>query len=599
MPTSASGAETETGTGDSVKLSDSAALGGATGSLASSSVAGSLSDSLGIPLGVDEAQAPEISEKFVDVDVELSLEACSAEVKEVVATAPDAKVECADITAPMDWKSPDDGRSISVHVTRFGEADKPVLFTNPGGPGGVGDALALAVPSSFPDLMSKYQTIAVDVRGAGGSTPLECAPRESEVTDYRTLDGAELDAERAHAAEFAAQCLQANPEILENISTFNTAADHELVRRVLGGEPAAWFGLSAASRLVATHSALFPEAVTSAVIDSGSGLSGPWTETLDEQPRSFQQRFDEQFVPWLARNNEEFGLGDSAEDVDAEIERIREALGDGALAPITPENLDHFLMQSLPVDGALPTAGEMLAALATLADGGPESGREALLEGISSVLVSAPLAADSTGAVNTAIRCNDDPTRRTDEQAYMLGQRAGVAYPLAGYRKVVDPCAHWPVPPATSAVSPSRMTADVLFLHSELDPSVAYSDVVPNHELIEGSRLVSVDNGGNHGVMLGANPCADYAGLSHLMGVAVEVAPQSLCEAKPLPNEDTVFPVGEVLPGEAFPVPATDAQARLQLQRHSAGASFAEAAKDAAARQIRDAAALDATAGIR
>lgn len=581
MPAASAGAESGTG---------------ALASLAGSSVAGSLSDSLGIPLGVDEAKSPQIPDRFVDADVKWSLESCSAEVQHVVANAPDAPVSCADITAPLDWQDPDDGRTITIHVTRYGAEGKPVLFTNPGGPGGVGDALALAVPSSFPELMAKYQTIAVDVRGVGGSTPLECAPPESEVADYRTLAGDELAEEQASVAEFGEKCAQKYPELLENIDTVATATDHELVRRVLGEKPGAWFGLSAASRLVAAHSALYPEAVTSAVIDSGSGLSGPWTDTLDQQPRSFQQRYDEQFVPWLARNNAEYGLGATADEVGAEIEQIRDALGGGKVAPITPEHLDHFLMQSLPVDGALTTAGEMLAALATLADSGPESGREALLEEVAGVLVPAPLASDPIGAVNTAIRCNDDPVRRTDEQAAQLGREAGAAYPLAGYRKAVDPCVRWPVAPATTAVSPSRMTADVLLLHSELDPSVAYSDVLANHGLLKGSRMVSVDNGGNHGVMLGDNHCADYAGLSHLMGVAVEVGPESLCAATPLPQEDKVFPVGEVLPGEEFPVP--DGGAQTMLERRAVGASFHEAAKEAAANQISAAAALEAAAGI-
>src|SRR5690606_6946548 len=97
------------------------------------------------------------------------------------------EVECATITAPLDWNDPSAGE-IELAISR--PADRPAgsqgsLLVNPGGPGASGiDYLhqSLEYDGLGEPLLESFDVVGFDPRGVGRSTPVEC------------LDAADMDA---------------------------------------------------------------------------------------------------------------------------------------------------------------------------------------------------------------------------------------------------------------------------------------------------------------------------------------------------------------------------------------------------------------------
>jgi pimeloyl-ACP methyl ester carboxylesterase len=91
-----------------------------------------------------------------------------------------AGVQCAKLTVPLDWQSPNDGRTttIDVRVMRSKEGKGGLTF-NPGGPGGSGIEALPGVYSLLPDeVVSTFDFVAWDPRGVGGSGPKIIGPAQ-------------------------------------------------------------------------------------------------------------------------------------------------------------------------------------------------------------------------------------------------------------------------------------------------------------------------------------------------------------------------------------------------------------------------------------
>ena len=92
-------------------------------------------------------------------------------------------LDCATLTAPLDWANPDD-RTVQMPVVRF-KARKPSqrigsMLVNPGGPGFGGTVLARSATSLFSKtLLDRFDIVGWDPRGTGGSNPaVDC------ISDY-------------------------------------------------------------------------------------------------------------------------------------------------------------------------------------------------------------------------------------------------------------------------------------------------------------------------------------------------------------------------------------------------------------------------------
>ncbi|AQP48332.1 aminopeptidase [Tessaracoccus aquimaris] len=89
----------------------------------------------------------------------------------------DLSIEDHTITVPLDWKHPDDGRTIDVHaavITREGGEKLPYLTFLQGGPGyeGPNPFHAPTSPSWLDAALERYRVVMLDQRGTGKSTPI-------------------------------------------------------------------------------------------------------------------------------------------------------------------------------------------------------------------------------------------------------------------------------------------------------------------------------------------------------------------------------------------------------------------------------------------
>jgi pimeloyl-ACP methyl ester carboxylesterase len=196
-------------------------------------------------------------------------------------TACGPRLECADVTVPLDWDAPR-GRSITLPVARHLASDPGrrigSLFVQPGGPGDSavetvrtrGDAL---------DAMTggRFDVVGWDIRGAGGTARVDCfgdpAAREAFWVGVGVpTTAAEQRAYLGTAAEFARRCGARNGELLRHIGTADTARDLDHLRRLVGDRTLTYAGESYGTFIGQTYAAMYPHRVRAMTLD---GLVDP------------------------------------------------------------------------------------------------------------------------------------------------------------------------------------------------------------------------------------------------------------------------------------------------------------------------------------
>ncbi|WP_029149402.1 alpha/beta hydrolase [Microbacterium indicum] len=365
-------------------------------------------------------------------------------------------VECADVTAPLDWSDPAAG-DISLAIAR--PSDRPAdpqgsLLINPGGPGSSGvDFLdqSIAYGGIGEALFDAYDVVGFDPRGVGRSTPVTCYTSTSDIDAYlydipdaeRGSDAWDEQSTEADTA-YAEACEANSGDLLEHITTDQAARDMDLIRAVLGDEKLNYLGFSYGTYLGATYAELFPDEVGRFVLDGALDPSIPASEVGRTQIIAFEKSLGTYLENCLGSTDCPFrGTTDQALDsvstllasLDASPlatsdgrELGADAMSTAILAALYSEENWPYLTQAFA--GALQ--GDPAAAM-FLADfyNGRENG------GYTS---------NTTDAFN-AYNCMDYPveegdTAEADQQ--LLDEEAPV---LGPYMYGTDVCAEWPYPP--------------------------------------------------------------------------------------------------------------------------------------------------------
>ncbi len=168
-----------------------------------------------------------------------------------------AGVQCAKLTVPLDWQTPDDGRTttIEVRVMRSKERKGGLTF-NPGGPGGSGIEALPGIYSLLPDaVVSKFDFVAWDPRGVGGSGPkFTGCQYGNDVPPYPTATGPvvwQVYWQRAadQMAAISTACLAANPDSAPYLGTWQVIRDLDALRAALGYSTWNYWGMSYGTRI--------------------------------------------------------------------------------------------------------------------------------------------------------------------------------------------------------------------------------------------------------------------------------------------------------------------------------------------------------------
>ncbi|MFD4400832.1 alpha/beta hydrolase [Kitasatospora sp. NPDC058478] len=433
-------------------------------------------------------------------------------------------LDCATMTAPRDWHHADAGADVTIAVSRHragGPAKrKGTLLMAAGGPGASGLLRPANLATAAPAVGAAYDIVGFDQRGVGESTRAVCqTPEEFQdflAGDFRDQSPAAIDRVVANSKKLAASCQERTGDLLPYLNTEQTAHDIDLFRGLLGEQKLSYFGPSYASMIGAYYGTLFPHRVERMVLDSNIGFDGTWEKFELGQPMSFQRRFDEDFVPWLAARDATYHWGSTPEKVQAHWEQRRAALHDrpitdGSLT-IGPNQLDNGAISAIYERDTFPFLAQALTAVDDW------QGADPAAKAMAGRLFGQYLGPEFL-AEYFSVTCNDTPWTKDMDTWVQHGAENTARYPLVGARTLAFSavCAAWPTAPAPKVKVTGAHLPTVLMLNSVHDPATYYEAALGAHRALRGSKLVTVTGSGDHGQYPTANSCVTNVVESYLL----------------------------------------------------------------------------------
>ncbi|MEU4092212.1 alpha/beta hydrolase [Streptomyces sp. NPDC026673] len=180
--------------------------------------------------------------------------------------------QCGTIKVPLDYARPQAGditlAAIRQKATGNGATRIGSLQMNPGGPGvSAIDYLLSSADSFSPAVRAAYDLVAVDPRGVGASTLVDCDAAAPATASGQVARRADIDESAAVFAEVAAECGRHAGRLLPHVGTVDAARDMDVVRALLGDDRLHYLGFSYGTYLGATYAELFPTYIGRMVLD--------------------------------------------------------------------------------------------------------------------------------------------------------------------------------------------------------------------------------------------------------------------------------------------------------------------------------------------
>ncbi|MFD4641146.1 alpha/beta hydrolase [Lentzea sp. NPDC058436] len=451
------------------------------------------------------------------------------------------RLECGSFTAPMDWHAPRNGKTITIAVSRTvplnGKA-KTTVFTNPGGPGGAGRTLPL-IYLNRPKLSENAEIYGIDVRGTGGSDNATCGGYQHRLaTDWRDRSRANLDLLYGGMELQAKFCQTKSGEFGRYVNTEQTVRDLDLLRQVLGKKKVSWLGYSAGSWMGAYYATYFPKTLDRIVLDSNTEFTESWQKVFDNLPAGSELRFRVDFLPWVAKYDNVFGLGKTAEEVRQNYEKTRArlveqpvTLPDGTV--VTPVLLDALIFAGLYSKDSFEGTAQLFALIAGTLPVSPAAVRQY---------------PDSIMGTQMSVLCNDTPFRGDRKSLEREGNRSVQRYSLVGGYQITGPCAWWDRPELNLKRPNGKGVGSALMVQSVRDPATPLAGAQRAHAGFANSRMLTVRDEGDHGIYGFGNDCVGDVVESYLVDGVVPSRDLS-CPGVPLPA-----------PGESTGNPLTKAR---------------------------------------
>ncbi|GAB2818420.1 alpha/beta hydrolase [Lentzea nigeriaca] len=436
------------------------------------------------------------------------------------------RLECGSFTAPMDWNHPDNGKTITIAVSRLKPKNgtaKSTVFTNPGGPGGPGRSMPL-IYLDRPKLSENAEIIGIDVRGTGGSSNVTCGNVDPVgVTDPRDRSKANLDLLYGAVELQAKFCQTKSGEFGKYVTTDQTVKDLDLLRQLLGKKKVSWLGYSGGSWMGAYYATYFPKTLDKIVLDSNVEFTGPWQPIFDDWGMGFERRFRVDFLPWVAKYDNVYHFGKTGEEVRQAYERTRAKL---AQQPATrPEGIYYPVTLDYLLRGAMYNKASFAGAAQTFAE----------LAGAAPAQLSAQAGyPDAQAGTAYSIVCNDTPFHGGRKYLERDAERDGAKWPLVGFYQIMGPCAFWDRPNVQLKHPNGIGVAPTLMVQSVRDPATPLEGAQKAHRNFRNSVLLTVEDEGDHGIYGFGNKCVDDIVEQYLVD-GVTPAKDLKCPGVPLP----------------------------------------------------------------
>ncbi|WP_460720762.1 alpha/beta hydrolase [Microbacterium aureliae] len=426
-------------------------------------------------------------------------------------------LDCATLTAPLDWNDPEAGEIDLGIIRSRAEGGDAVgsLLLNPGGPGSSGielvrESLNYAVGSRIAE---SYDVIGFDPRGVGESTPVRCLDG-AEMDDYLfgipedPRGSAEWEAELDQRnAAFAEACEAGSDGILPYITTEQSARDMDLIRAVLGDRALNYLGYSYGTFLGATYAKLYPEKVGRLVLDGAIDPAIPGLDVGTTQAIGFESALRAYMADCLEDQDCPFRgtVDDGMADLGSLLASVDENPlpgGDGRM--LGADALTTAIVAALYSQDSWSFLSQALTAVLQ-GDADPAF----YLADFYYNRVDGQYLDNSTEAFR-AYNCMDYPLDATPEQEAaaeaLISEKAPT---IAPYWIGPDPCESWPHE-ATGVREP--ITADgaapILVVGTTNDPATPYEWSVSLAAQLSSGILVTREGEGHTGYNKG-NACVD------------------------------------------------------------------------------------------
>lgn len=460
-----------------------------------------------------------------------------------------AGFDCATAKVPLDHAKPRE-RKIGLAVIRH-RATKPgarigTLFFNPGGPGGAGtqdlpDWLAL-----FPRAaVERFDIVSWDPRGIGDSTAVQCfANADAEGRFFAGIPvaafpvgAAEEKAWIRRFAEYGRVCKERNGELLEHVSTADTARDLELLRLAVGAPSLNYLGVSYGTFLGATYANLFPDRIRSMILDGNvdpTAFTNRGVRTTDSST-GLRLGSDRALARSLNAMLERCGRAKrtacafSAGSPGATKTKFERLLQRLQAAPVVLDGVEvSYAVTLTALNGALFTVEpyshfrgwtHITGILQALweASGTAQAATRSPAAGAAEPATAAKYASSWQGS---AVQCGESPNARPGSAFRRLAEvaaaRSGPIGPVVPWAD--EPCAGWRATAASIYAGPwDRPTANpILVIGNTFDPSTPYEGSIAMARLLARARLLTVDGFG-HTTLLNPSDCANRHESAYLI----------------------------------------------------------------------------------
>ncbi|MFP4324144.1 MAG: alpha/beta fold hydrolase [Anaerolineales bacterium] len=387
-------------------------------------------------------------------------------------------IECGTVSVPEDHANPAESPMIELAVARAvtnAAEPLPPLVVLAGGPGENLYRNAALSAQGLAPLVGPRDLILFDQRGVGASQPALNCPNwadafgeETEQFDTTTEEG--LAQAREQSLDLLTECgeaLRADGIGLEHYTTAASAADVNAIRRALGYDEIALFGVSYGTRLGQQIMADYGEFVSAAVLDS---VIPREIDRVAQTPRVYGQQFDEFFADCAADAECSATYRDLRTTYDDLVAELSENPVDitvgGETVPLSGTALQGVIAQGLYFEA---TIEQMPFALSELQAGNTEP--------ISSV---AQIAADISDLITFglffATECRGEVAFSNPDDLTAAYEEYPVMEPITGIAGVSSPtvfdiCANWGLSePSPTENDPYTGAVPTLILAGENDP---------------------------------------------------------------------------------------------------------------------------------
>ncbi|MFI5802524.1 alpha/beta fold hydrolase [Streptomyces sp. NPDC051561] len=434
--------------------------------------------------------------------------------------------ECAELTVPVDHSDPT-GPTLTLAVTRAvstkASERRGTLAVLPGGPGGSGvQKLTSKGKALQQQLGGRYDLVAFDPRGVGGSTKAHCGIAETDrhLVNQRSWPSADgrIDENIDRSRRIAEACARNGGPLLRSFSAENEVKDLESLRIALGERKLSTWATSYGAYVGAVYATRYPHRTDRWVLDSVADpnprlLNRGW---MANTSRGTEDRFPD-FAAWAAdpartTPTEDLRLATTPAQIRplflrlaAQLDRTpRQSTTPGV--PLTGNRLRQSLQVQLYSDKSFPGLARMMKA--ALGPAGTPAGTPVLTPEITGPT------SDADASVVMAGVCNDTAWP-TDVSSYPRAvARDRARHPLtAGMPANVSPCNFWkPSPTHTPTRITDRGPSNILITQSLRDPTTPYFGSLKLRQALgQRARMIANDAGGHGMYLANGTACGDRA----------------------------------------------------------------------------------------